>query len=129
MYVGEGLTPRNLKLIRGLGKSALTHRVPFCIGGDWNNPPHALSDAVPSHILDGVVRGDECAPSYVLDDHSTTIDYFLIRRTLDAMVEKVKVMVDLPVDPHRPVKLTFKAESGDQKVGIAKKYQTPPGTR
>eukprot|EP00959_Pyramimonas_sp_CCMP1952_P240702 5030576-Pyramimonas_sp.AAC.1 len=38
-------------------------------------------------------------------------------------------MIDLPVGPHRPVKLTFKAKSGDQKVRIAKKSQAPPGTR
>eukprot|EP00959_Pyramimonas_sp_CCMP1952_P356771 7470993-Pyramimonas_sp.AAC.1 len=69
MCVGEDLTPRNLKLIRGLGKSSLTHRVPFCTGGDWNNPPHAISGSVPLHILDGIVRGDELAPSY----GSTTI--------------------------------------------------------
>eukprot|EP00959_Pyramimonas_sp_CCMP1952_P414650 8687924-Pyramimonas_sp.AAC.1 len=88
MYVGEGLTPRNLKLSRGLGKAALAHRVPFCIGGGWNNPPHAISDPVPLHMLGGVVRGDELAPSYVLDDHRTTIDYYLISRTLDTMAEK-----------------------------------------
>eukprot|EP00959_Pyramimonas_sp_CCMP1952_P050714 1059697-Pyramimonas_sp.AAC.1 len=109
MHVGEGLTPRNLTLMRGPGEAALAHRVPFCIGGGWNNTPHAISHSVSVHILDGIVRGDELAPSYVLDDHGTTIDYYLISRTLDTMVEKAK--------------------PGDQKVRIAKRCRTPPGTR
>eukprot|EP00959_Pyramimonas_sp_CCMP1952_P365298 7650295-Pyramimonas_sp.AAC.1 len=50
--------------MRVLGNAALAHRMPFCIGGDWNNPPQAINDALPLHILDGIVRGDEFAPPH-----------------------------------------------------------------
>ena len=78
LYVGEGFTPRNLKIIRPAGEEINKVQFPYIFGGDFNNAPEKVNQVILLTKLHGPARADESQPSYELDGHASTIDFFAI---------------------------------------------------
>eukprot|EP00959_Pyramimonas_sp_CCMP1952_P087279 1826045-Pyramimonas_sp.AAC.1 len=121
LYVGEGFTPRNLKILEIAGNQTHAVQFPYISGEDFNNSPEKLNSAIPLTKLRGVTRADLQYPSYVLDGHSSTIDYYMVDRHLDMLVE-VQVLRDVPTSPHSPVLLALRGVK-DHMVDIVEPYQ------
>ena len=104
LYVNEGLSSRNRRLLEVVASIIRCLRGLWALAADFNFTPGFLRR---SGFLQ-LVRGEIAAPvDPTCNDH--VYDYFVVPRRLAPSVVAVQVVHDEGVHPHRPVRLLLRA--------------------
>ncbi len=93
---------QQLSLWKDIAKAIKRLGLPFVIGGDWQVAPSVVAASGLPHLLNGVICAPNCATNAV---SGTTIDFFLISKSMAAQGWDITVDQDCVFSPHKAVML------------------------
>ena len=117
LWEGEGLTPRNKRLLFAAGAVAQRHGGPWILGGDFQNTPQDVRRIMAKWLEK--VGGDVCAPGNLTcrSIHGgRTIDFFVVDSRISHGVQGVWCQFDFPSSPHYLVVLRIAATASRTQV-------------
>jgi hypothetical protein len=129
LWVGEGLSDRNLEILAKAAAVVLSHGGPWLIGGDFNMESSELSGA--SEILrrmKGVVvvpSGTTCKSR----PGGSVIDYFVIDRRLQGSIEDCFADASMTSSPHDAVVLILRTDASQSWTRTLEKAKSFPACR
>ncbi len=127
LWHGEGLTPRNLRLLESAGAVIKRHGAAWTLGADANmSPDELLRDAGDwlDKIGGTVVAPDK--PTYTNGNTSSLIDYFIVDKRLTPAVESVRIVDRFPSSPHKMIALRIRAAATRYVVRVARQPKAFP---
>ncbi|CAK0829479.1 unnamed protein product, partial [Prorocentrum cordatum] len=122
LYGGVKLGLKNIRIWKALGEDIQRHKFPSMVGGDFNMNPALLSEHVPLHDLDLVIRAPE-AHTYRSKDTRTKIDFFLVSALLDRVAPTISVDLNAASHPHSAVNLTLQRAISGASNTVPAPYQ------
>ncbi len=127
-WTGEGLSRRNLRLLEAAGALARRHGGLWIICADFNFEPMQLkpySDWMDN--MRAVVAAPNAPTHHPADGgEPRVLDYFLVDARLAPAVREVEVLNDVPINPHRAVRLTLAVKAANYLVQVPKKQVALP---
>ena len=108
-----------LQTLAALGQLVKGCGLPFVIAGDWQVSPAALAESKFPHRMGAEIMAPE-GPTNLRS--GSTLDYFVISRSISAAVSQVQARHDLYLSPHVPVIASIATRS---KLGVSYALSQP----
>ena len=129
LHSGEGPTDRNMKIVAKVGRHALSYDRGWMVGADWDISPATLAATGITKSLMGVVlHGDEDVGTCTAANPPSTLDFFLVHKSLALVMGRVEVLINSPIKTHRPVQAEWCPDAAGKCV-LAMVPQKVPCTR
>ena len=109
LEVSGGMGPTNSAVMAAIGAAVVEEGLPWFAGGDFNQSPQAITASGFATRAAAVVWPPK-RPTCITTRSSSTIDMFILDRTVAKAVSEVRVVADtrVAISPHRPIRLTIK---------------------
>ena len=112
LWPSEGLSERNVGILRELGEHAASHGKAWVAGGDWNMDPEALcSSRWPERLRAYVKAVTDPMGTCNKGEAGSNIDFFVVERRLVHVVEEPRVDDTSRPNPHRLVEVTIQGKA------------------
>ena len=128
LWVGEGLSRRNLGILSKIGEVAIMNESHTIVMGDFNVGPSVVAA---SGFLQraGMTMLKPEGPTFFSGDRMSLIDYGMATDSLAKLIMKVQVRSNSTLANHRPVTFTLNEASACMKYMTIKEHPIIPAKR